>query len=182
MDKPRSRVVSLLSALAVVLATLVATTPSEAADDIDPRNKLNFKKVDTYFSITWRRGKGSCSNGYKLKSASYRFHRDVPARYVRARVTLAQGYVYSCAGAPQNRKIDNAHNACFGCNGNGRNWSRSYTYAPDWPYVSAPSGDDAFGYQHARLRVTVKKPANSSTLTLGRFCRASMRVGGNPCR
>jgi hypothetical protein len=170
----------LAAVIAIVVTMLGGSVTSAAADDeVDPRHRANFKKVDTYFSVTWRRGRGDCRNSYKLVNAQYRFHRDVRRRYVTAGIDIRQFGSSSCAGDAQGRRIRDTHNACFGCNGNGRNWSRSYSYSPGWPYMLL--GAEGFARHYARLSVAVKAPGSSSTVTLGRFCRSSKRQGVQPC-
>jgi hypothetical protein len=167
-------------ALAALFTTLLVggLLPASASAETDNRDVLNFKGVDTYFSVTWQRGSGNCRNAWKIQNAQYRFHRDKSARFVRVReFRMAQQYSSNCSGSAEMRKLSDSHDACFGCNGNGPNWSRLYSYSPGWPYMLPAD----FAFQQVMLKVAIRQPMSSSVVTLGRFCRSSQRFGGSPC-
>lgn len=167
----------LLSALFTLLL-LPPVGVAEAADDKVTKNHENFKGVDTYFSTTFRMGAGDCSGTSKILNSQYRFHRDRSDRFVKVtEFRLVQKFAYSCAGKLLDHQATYSHAGCFGCNGSAADWSRTYSYSPGWPYQR--SGFTSV--QHARLKVKVTAAANSSEVSLGSFCRATSKFGGDPC-
>jgi hypothetical protein len=175
MDRLRRTV----AVIVLAFATAVWTPSVAGAEEKDVRNKLDFHGVDTYFSVTYKRGSGNCANAYKITHAHYEFHRDYAKRsaFVK-KFRLAEQNTWNCAGTePLNRVIDESHWACFGCNGKPPNWSRSYYYAPSWP-LQLPG---EFAVQHGLLRVRVYYQGDSQSNFLGAFCRGTFRFGGNPC-
>lgn len=174
--RARSAVVAVLTGLLMIL--MLGASPVTRADETDNRHVPNFKGVDTYYWTTWRKGKGDCRFAWKLINSQYRFHRDYRARYVKVReFRAAKSLSSSCAGNSVHKILKHSHHACFGCNGNSPNWSRTYSYNFKWPYINRAD----FAMAHTMLKVAVKRPMNSSTQVIGRFCRSSFRLGTTPC-
>lgn len=170
-----SKLAVLLGLLAVLM---VGVSPVTQADETDNRNVLDFQGVDTYYYTTWRQGTGDCNNAWKLINSQYQFHRDYSARWVTVRkFSATEQLSHSCTGNVVSELIDESHDACFGCNGTSANWSRLYSYNPSWPYIRRAD----LAMAHTVLKVTVKQPMNSSVVVLGKFCRASFRLGTTPC-
>jgi hypothetical protein len=177
MRASRVLVAALVTAVVAVLATFTPVSASQTASET-----ATFRKVTAYFSQTYATRKCG-SRAYKILDVQYRFYRATRDR--GARVTeykTGQGSGMTCGGvfyAPNGDASKHIkHDVCFGCNGNGPKWSRTYSYSYNMPYMR--NADWAFMYSKLKYRVYLPYSGGRSYYP-GAKCMDLVRWGGSVC-